>query len=115
MLDDVIYQDEHNPSSFHDQIVRIAEKKAKDKHLMLYLENKREETQEQAKNQPLESYREAELANMRVNFFGEDRSYHEARMAFVYKEKVLQTPAHLAVHRKHRLKEECELEADATN
>ena len=101
LLDDVIYHDEHNPSSFHDQIVRIAEKKAQDKHLMHYLDNKSDELQQHKVNKTLSAYRDAELANMRENFFGEDKSYHEARKAFVHKNKPEQTPEHLAKHRKN--------------
>lgn len=99
LLDDVIYQDEHNPSSFHDQIVRIAEKKAQDRHLMHYLENKCDELKRLKANKTLSTHREAELANMRENFFGEDESYHEARKAFVDKNKPERTPAHLTKHR----------------
>jgi hypothetical protein len=36
----------------------------------------------------LASYREEELAKMRVNYFGADRAYHQARQAFVFKGKV---------------------------
>jgi putative two-component system hydrogenase maturation factor HypX/HoxX len=36
----------------------------------------------------LASYRQEELAKMRVNFFGADQAYHQARQAFVFKGKV---------------------------
>ncbi|HRC85674.1 MAG TPA: hypothetical protein PK413_08710, partial [Thermoanaerobaculia bacterium] len=35
---------------------------------------------------PLEAYRREELERMWQNFFGLDKSYHEARRRFVYKE-----------------------------
>jgi putative two-component system hydrogenase maturation factor HypX/HoxX len=34
---------------------------------------------------PLASYRAEELERMRVNFFGPDPAYHEARQRFVFK------------------------------
>jgi putative two-component system hydrogenase maturation factor HypX/HoxX len=36
---------------------------------------------------PLASYRSEELAKMRLNFFGSDPAYHEARQRFVFKGK----------------------------
>ena len=36
----------------------------------------------------LASYRQEELAKMRVNFFGADQAYHQARQAFVFNGKV---------------------------
>ncbi|UAA38279.1 hydrogenase maturation protein [Paraneptunicella aestuarii] len=106
LLDDVIYQDEHNPSSFHDQIVRIAEKKANDKHLIRYLENKADELAKDSRVKPLSEYRDEELANMRINFFGEDESYHEMRRGFVHKVKPEETPRYLATHRKEVIEKE---------
>ena len=48
---------------------------------------------------PLESYREAELAKMRRNFWGFDPSYHVARHNFIRKVPKSRTPAALAAHR----------------
>ena len=48
---------------------------------------------------PLESYREAELRQMRRNFYGFDPSYHVARHHFVARTPHSWTPRHLAVHR----------------
>ncbi len=48
---------------------------------------------------PLAAYRAEELARMRENFFGTDRSYHEARRRFVRRDPPLGTPANLALHR----------------
>jgi putative two-component system protein, hydrogenase maturation factor HypX/HoxX len=49
---------------------------------------------------PLASYREAELARMRENFFGFDTSYHIARFDFVTRTPHSRTPLHLARHRR---------------
>ena len=48
---------------------------------------------------PLESYREAELRQMRRNFYGFDPSYHVARHHFVARTPHSWTPRHLAIHR----------------
>ncbi|MBR0566135.1 hydrogenase maturation protein [Azoarcus sp. L1K30] len=48
---------------------------------------------------PLAAYREAELAQMRRNFYGFDPSYHVARYHFVNKSAQSWTPRHLALHR----------------
>ncbi len=51
------------------------------------------------KQQPLATYRTAELAIMSRNFSGSREPYAELRRAFVYKEKPRRTPPHLARHR----------------
>jgi putative two-component system hydrogenase maturation factor HypX/HoxX len=48
---------------------------------------------------PLDSYRAAELEQMRFNFFGFDPSYHVARYNFIRKVPLSRTPRYLAVHR----------------
>ena len=48
---------------------------------------------------PLAQYREEELAQMNLNFYGFDPSYHVARYHFVYKLAKARTPAYLAKHR----------------
>lgn len=102
LLDDVIYHDVHNPSSFHDQIVRIAEKKAKDQHLQTYLEIKAEELQSNEDSDPLSAYREAELEKVKENLFNADSEFHATRKAFVYKDSPTSTPGYLATHRYRR-------------
>jgi putative two-component system hydrogenase maturation factor HypX/HoxX len=49
--------------------------------------------------QPLARYRDAELARMKLNFFGFDPSYHVARYHFVHKLPKARTPSFLARHR----------------
>ena len=48
---------------------------------------------------PLVLYREAELAEMRRNFYGFDPSYHYARHQFVHRAPHAWTPRHLCKHR----------------
>jgi putative two-component system hydrogenase maturation factor HypX/HoxX len=60
--------------------------------------NARREADEAAR--PLEAYRQAELARMRLNFYGFDPSYHVARHRFVHRTPHSWTPRHLAVHRR---------------
>jgi putative two-component system hydrogenase maturation factor HypX/HoxX len=49
---------------------------------------------------PLAEYRAAELARMRLNFFGFDTSYHVARLNFITAVPKSRTPLHLARHRR---------------
>lgn len=55
------------------------------------------QTDEAAK--PLAAYRDAELTEMRRNFYGFDPSYHVARYHFVSRSPHSWTPRHLARHR----------------
>jgi putative two-component system hydrogenase maturation factor HypX/HoxX len=48
---------------------------------------------------PLAAYRDAELEQLRLNFFGFDPSYHVARHRFVHRSPAAWTPVHLARHR----------------
>jgi putative two-component system hydrogenase maturation factor HypX/HoxX len=48
---------------------------------------------------PLSSYRDAELARMKLNFYGFDPSYHVARYHFVHRLPKARTPGYLASHR----------------
>lgn len=50
-------------------------------------------------SKPLAQYREAELLEMRRNFYGFDPSYHVARYHFVSRSPHSWTPRHLARHR----------------
>jgi len=52
------------------------------------------------KNKPLRQYREEELQQMHMNFYGFDPSYHVARYNFVYKIPKSRTPLTLARHRR---------------
>lgn len=88
MIDDIIIQDGGAPSNFtgfKEQIVRIAEKLAQRDDFDALLEQKRQIRQANEAVKPLERYRLEELEEMNQNFWGEDRSYHIARSAFVRK------------------------------
>jgi putative two-component system hydrogenase maturation factor HypX/HoxX len=50
------------------------------------LKQKRERRLADERKKPLAVYRQEELAQMRLNFYGSDPSYHEARRRFVYKD-----------------------------
>ncbi len=101
LIDNIIYRDEHSPVSFSEQLIRFAEKTARDRdqELEAYLNNKDEKRLSLEIQQKLAHHRNKELAQMRINFFGTDKSYHQARKAFVHKEKATETPLHLAMHR----------------
>jgi putative two-component system hydrogenase maturation factor HypX/HoxX len=61
---------------------------AEDAHFWQLLGEKNARRLAHERRKSLASYREEELAKMRVNFFGADPAYHQARQAFVFKEKV---------------------------
>jgi putative two-component system hydrogenase maturation factor HypX/HoxX len=61
---------------------------AKDAHFWHLLREKNGLRLADERRKSLASYREEELAKMRVNFFGPDPAYHQARKVFVYKGKV---------------------------
>jgi len=61
---------------------------AKDAHFWHLLREKNGLRLADERRKSLASYREEELAKMRVNFFGPDPAYHQARRVFVYKGKV---------------------------
>lgn len=67
-----------------------------------HLGAKRERRRADEAERPLSAYRAAELARMRMNFFGFDPSYHVARFNFIRKVPVSRTPLFLAAHRARR-------------
>ena len=71
--------------SFHSQVRALAERLAHDPDLGHWLEGKRRRRARDEEFKPLNAYRKEELARSYRCFFGEDRSYHEARRRFVYK------------------------------
>ncbi len=60
---------------------------------------KQNRRQQDEAHKPLERYREEELEQMKLNFFGFDPSYHVARYYFVHKTCHSRTPPYLALHR----------------
>ena len=89
LIDDVILQDHLGESAFGgfcSQIARIAESLAASPRYGRWLAQKRLVRAQDARVKPLGAYRADELAAMKRNFWGEDRSYHLARAAFVRKQ-----------------------------
>ena len=86
-------------AAFRAETERRATQLATDRGFAKLLRAKRQSRLTDEAAMPLEKYRNAELARMRLNFFGFDSSYHVARHNFVHKLPRSRTPLHLAVHR----------------
>ncbi len=89
LIDDVILQDHLGESAFgrfRDQIARIAENLAGSPRYATWLARKQATREQDERCKPLQQYRSDELEEMTRNFWGEDRSYHLARAAFVRKQ-----------------------------
>jgi hypothetical protein len=63
----------------------MAEKLARHQDWHAWVQEKRRRRLADEQVKPLEAYRGEEMARSHECFFGDDRSYHEARMRFVYK------------------------------
>lgn len=85
--------------AFRIDVARRAGELAAAADLATRLQEKRERRLRDEAERPLASYRAAELAEMRRNFYGFDPSYHVARHHFVHKTPASWTPRHLAIHR----------------
>ncbi|MGC1955246.1 MAG: hydrogenase maturation protein, partial [Gammaproteobacteria bacterium] len=83
-LDDVFGQ---TPDKFEQILADRAWSLAQSGTVWRLLREKRERRLANEGIKPLASYRAEELKQMRVNFFGTDPAYHEARQRFVYKGK----------------------------
>ena len=81
-LDDAFNVD---TEAFEAQLRERAKRLARDPEFRLMLRKKQEKRLDDECVKPLASYRAEELARMRVNFFGPDPAYHEARRRFVFK------------------------------
>src|SRR5262249_24489383 len=81
-LDEVLGEDAR---SFEAEIRDHAKLLAANPEFRALLRKKHERRIEDESIKPLASYRTEELERMRVNFFGTDPSYHEARRHFVFK------------------------------
>jgi putative two-component system hydrogenase maturation factor HypX/HoxX len=67
------------------RVMRIVEPELGFLRYRALLAKKASQRAQDERAKPLERYAEEELAEMRRNFFGADRSYHEARRRFVWK------------------------------
>jgi putative two-component system hydrogenase maturation factor HypX/HoxX len=72
-------------AGFRAQVQGLAERLARHPDLGHWLEQKRASRACDELVKPLAAYRTEEMARSHECFFGEDRSYHEARRRFVYK------------------------------
>jgi putative two-component system hydrogenase maturation factor HypX/HoxX len=81
-LDDAFGED---AGAFVAELRERARRLAKDQEPRLMLRQKHERRLDDEHVKPLASDRADELAQMRVNFFGPDPAYHEARRRFVFK------------------------------
>jgi putative two-component system hydrogenase maturation factor HypX/HoxX len=82
-------------ASFRAQVQGLAERLARHPDVAHWLEGKREIRAGHEQAKPLEAYRAAEMARSHECFFGENRSYHEARTLFVHKTGA---PCKVALH-----------------
>jgi putative two-component system protein, hydrogenase maturation factor HypX/HoxX len=74
-----------NTEAFEAELRERARRLARDREFRLMLRRKHERRLDDESVKPLATYRAEELARMRVNFFGPDPAYHEARRHFVFK------------------------------
>jgi putative two-component system hydrogenase maturation factor HypX/HoxX len=71
--------------AFRAAVGDFADRLARDPEVPDLLDHKRLERERDERFKPLAAYRIAELARSHACFFGDDRSYHEARRRFVHK------------------------------
>ncbi|MEB2282183.1 hydrogenase maturation protein [Lysinibacillus xylanilyticus] len=74
-----------NVQEFDRKIQKVAEYWASSSLYDEIIANKQAERERDEKEKPLAEYRHEELEQMKINFYGEDKSYHIARKKFVYK------------------------------
>ncbi|MBI3447077.1 MAG: hydrogenase maturation protein [Magnetospirillum sp.] len=84
---------------FRRLVTEMAEALAADPGLEERLAAKRLTRAADEAEKPLERYRDEELAQMTLNFYGFDPSYHVARFNFIHKVPKSRTPLYLARHR----------------
>jgi putative two-component system hydrogenase maturation factor HypX/HoxX len=81
-LDDAFGED---AKTFEAELRARATRLSQDPEFRAMLRNKHESRLDDESIKPLASYRAEELDRMKVNFFGPDPAYHEARRRFVFK------------------------------
>ena len=81
-LDDAFGED---AKAFEAELRERATRLAQDPEFRAMLRKKHESRLDDEYVKPLASYRAEELERMKVNFFGPDPAYHEARRRFVFK------------------------------
>jgi putative two-component system protein, hydrogenase maturation factor HypX/HoxX len=88
-------------AGYRAQVTALAEQLARSPDYPARLAAKARQLAAAEKQRPLAAYRAEELAIMSRNFSAPHEPYAQLRRAFVYKEKPLHTPPHLARHRAH--------------
>jgi putative two-component system protein, hydrogenase maturation factor HypX/HoxX len=96
LVDRVIADD---AAGFRAQVAAWAQRLARSPEFPELLTAKARELAAAERQRPLDAYRAAELAVMHRNFSDPREPYARLRRAFVYKEKPVCTPPHLARHR----------------
>jgi putative two-component system hydrogenase maturation factor HypX/HoxX len=89
-----------NSEEFANKIRQTAESLAKRPDFSALLQQKTHQRELDERLKPLQSYRDEELRQMQLNFYGFDPSYHVARYHFVHKIPHSWTPRYLAKHRR---------------
>jgi len=89
-----------DPARFREQMLEHALALAGADDYAARLEDKHRRLARDTAARPLQSWRDDELAHMRLNFYGFDPSYHVARHRFVHQAPRAWTPRHLALHRR---------------
>jgi putative two-component system hydrogenase maturation factor HypX/HoxX len=77
LVDDIF---QGSPATFQESVVLEAEALAHGQHFWAMLAMKVTLRRHDERRKPLAQYRDEELARMRENFYGQDPSYHEARL-----------------------------------
>ena len=93
LIDDAFAED---VAGFRQHISQLAEELASSHCYQHLLEEKRHARQTDENIKPLQAYRDEELQQMWLNFFGADRSYHLVRKHFVYKGGIPDTALQMA-------------------
>lgn len=94
-LVDLTFADEE----FLPSLIKTAQQLISVQEFATFISAKQEQRAHDEAERPLAEYRRQELAQMQLNFYGFDPSYHVARYHFVYKLAKSRTPAYLAKHR----------------
>lgn len=96
LIDDAFGTDQ---ARFRHAVAERATALAHDSKLATLLASKQQLRVRDEATKPLAAYRTEELAQMKLNFYGFDPSYHVARYNFVFKIPKSRTPLYLARHR----------------
>ena len=85
---------------FLAELINTVKNIINNKEFNSYISTKVNKRLQDEKAKPLSEYREEELKQMKLNFYGFDPSYHVARYHFVNKLPKARTPSYLAKHRR---------------